>query len=238
MSVPGNASFSTAATNYGRNSADAYYYLSAPDTVNGPLTITGDLTVNGSSTLTGPVSAGSTLAVAGAVTTGSTLNTAGNIVAGGSANATITAAGPSGSVQLNPVAGGFPSVLFTNGAANTLVGLQTPTNLLVGNNGVSVGMPGDVNVGGVLSAGGNIRVVKSLTLNTTPAAEPLGQGYFATAQIGLDPKPQLNFNCGAFLVPQDVSQSGQTRRYVGFFLPPTEWYSPGTFIPVEETGDG
>lgn len=65
MSVPGSASFSTAATNYGRNSADAYFYLSAPDTVNGPLTVTGNLVVNGTSTLTGPVSTGSTLAVGG-----------------------------------------------------------------------------------------------------------------------------------------------------------------------------
>jgi hypothetical protein len=162
----GSASYSTNATNYGRNSADAYYYLSAPDTINGPLTVTGNLHVQGTSQLDG------------AVTCGSTLNTAGNIVAGGAANATITAAGPGGNVQLNPIGGGFPSVEFTNGAGTTLVGLQSPTNLIVGNNGVSVGMPGAVNVGGDLSVGG------SSHLNLGTGSYLVNQGTNILANVG------------------------------------------------------
>lgn len=173
MASSGSASYSTNATNYGRNSADAYYYLSAPDTINGPLTVTGNLHVQGTSTLDGAVSCGSTLDVAGATTlTGAAtlagalsvagavsapdgtvnvtgaLGVTGNITVGSSgAAATVTAVGPLGSVQLNPAIGGFPGIGFSYGALTTLIGLQTATGpLLVGNNGVTVGILGPLSV--------------------------------------------------------------------------------------------
>lgn len=144
----GSASYSTNATNYGRNSADAYYYLSAPDTINGPLTVTGNLHVQGTSTLDGAVSCGSTL------------NTAGTITAN---NAAIVANNGANSVSLDPTIGGFPGIGFTNGALTTLLGLQTPTGpLLVGNNGVKVATLGELDVGGKLSvAGANLLTLGS-----------------------------------------------------------------------------
>jgi len=126
----GSASYSTNATNYGRNSADAYYYLSAPDTINGPLTVTGNLVVDGSTTLTGPVTAGSTLAVAGNETVGGNLAVTGNETVGG----TLTTAG---AFQVNAasVLNGNASVtgsLNVTGAATLAGGLTVTGNAQVG----------------------------------------------------------------------------------------------------------
>lgn len=50
-------------------------------------------------------------------------------------------------------AGGFPSISFTNGILNTLVGLQSATGpLLVGNNQVAVAMTGALTTAGTLTS--------------------------------------------------------------------------------------
>jgi hypothetical protein len=164
----GSASYSTNATNYGRNPADAYYYLSAPDTINGPLTVTGNLVVQGTSQLDGAVTCGNTLAVAQDVTVGSATDAS-----------KVRAVGPAGSVELNPTVGGFPGIGFTNGALTTLLGLQTSTGpLIVGNNGVKVGMPGALDVGGALSiAGSNL-------LNLGTGSYLVNQGANILANVG------------------------------------------------------
>lgn len=74
----------------------------------------------------------------------------GSLVASGSVSGlSITSnISPGNSVELTN-GGGFPSIVFTNGGLSTLVGLQTPTGpLLVGNNGVVVGMLGNLAVAG------------------------------------------------------------------------------------------
>jgi len=66
----------------------------------------------------------------GITTNGYNLNTIQNITVSSTNGTTVV-----GSV------GGFPGIGFTNGTAVTLIGMQSPTNLLIGNNGVSVGIP-------------------------------------------------------------------------------------------------
>lgn len=164
----GSASYSTNATNYGRNPADAYYYLSAPDTINGPLTVTGNLHVEGTSQLDGAVTCGSTLAVAQDVTVGSATDAS-----------KVRAVGPAGSVELNPSVGGFPGIAFTNGALTTLMGLQTSTGpLLVGNNGVKVATLGALDVGGALSVAG------ASQLNLGSGSFLVNQGANILANVG------------------------------------------------------
>jgi len=60
-------SFAVTATSYGAAPADAYYALTAPGLVNGPLEVTGNLTVDGTSLLKGAVTCNGALA-AGAIT--------------------------------------------------------------------------------------------------------------------------------------------------------------------------
>jgi cytoskeletal protein CcmA (bactofilin family) len=74
----GSASYAVSATNYGRNSADSYFVLSAPDVINGSLEVTGNLRVDGTSRLVGAVTCDGALTAAGAVTAGS-VSTAGNV---------------------------------------------------------------------------------------------------------------------------------------------------------------
>lgn len=60
-----------------------------------------------------------------------------------------TTPGATNTIQLSPNAGGFASLVYQNGALQTLVGLQSATGpLLVGNNNVPVGMTGTLSVAG------------------------------------------------------------------------------------------
>ena len=90
----GSASYAVSATNYGRNSADSYFVLSAPDVINGSLEVTGNLRVDGTSRLVGAVTCDGAVTAAGAVTAGS-VSTAGNVTC-----AAVTASGAVNSATL------------------------------------------------------------------------------------------------------------------------------------------
>lgn len=91
----GSASYAVSATNYGRNSADSYFVLSAPDVINGSLEVTGNLRVDGTSRLVGAVTCDGAVTAAGAVTAGS-VSTAGNVNC-----AAVTASGAVNSATLS-----------------------------------------------------------------------------------------------------------------------------------------
>lgn len=120
----GSASYAVSATNYGRNSADSYFILSAPDVVNGSLEITGNLKVDGTTQLVGAVTADSTITAAGAVTAGS-VTTAGNVncaavTATGAVNsATLSVSGASVLAGVTAGAVGCTSVA-ASGAVNAV----------------------------------------------------------------------------------------------------------------------
>jgi len=63
-------SYAAAATTYGHNSSDAFYELSQPGVVRGPLEINGNLTVDGTTTLVGPMTAQGGLTSTGGVFSG------------------------------------------------------------------------------------------------------------------------------------------------------------------------
>jgi len=123
----GSASYSTSAVNYGRNSADAYYYLSAPDTIQGPLTVTGNLVVDGSSTLTGPVTAGALSAPS--VTTGALVGTG-----AGTKSMSVDVTGGTLSVNGAETVSGALAV----GGALNVTGAATVTGAAILNGGATV----------------------------------------------------------------------------------------------------
>jgi len=96
----GGASYSVSATNYGARSADSYFILSAPDTINGPLHVTGNLTVDGTSQLAGAVTCGAGLLVSGAVTCGAGLLVSGTTVNLVPSGGSITALGGGGTLTV------------------------------------------------------------------------------------------------------------------------------------------
>ena len=119
----GSASYSVSATNYGRNPTDSYFILSAPDVVNGNLSVTGNLSVAGSSALMGAVTCGETLGVAGAATVGS-LTTAGAVSAATLASSGALTVGANAAVvgALSAASVATPGALSVAGAT-TLAGV-------------------------------------------------------------------------------------------------------------------
>ena len=176
----GSASYAVSATNYGRNSADSYFILSAPDVVNGSLEITGNLKVDGTTQLVGAVTADSTITAAGAVTAGS-VTTAGNVncaavTATGAVNsATLAVSGAS--VLSGDITIVGNAVLSTNPAAN----------------GVSIGtstLP--VGVGGLRVAGSTILAglaAGATTATTLSVGSILAGSLGASSPAGYNPQP-------------------------------------------------
>ena len=128
-------SFSTTATTYGQLPADAYYQLSAPGVINGPLEVTGNLKIDGTSELVGSVTCDSTLSVTGATTLSGTASIGGSATIGG--GATI---------------GGNLAVTGSLTAGNSAV--------ITG----SLTCSGDIDLSGQVVAGGNV-TANALKLN-------------------------------------------------------------------------
>lgn len=159
----GSASYSVSATNYGRNPADSYFILSAPDVVNGNLSVTGNLAVAGSSALMGAVTMGETLAVAGAATVGSlttagavsaaTLAASGTLTVGGA----VTAAGAVSAASLST-----PGTLGVGGVATFTAG-----------GGIVVNQLATV---GALQCNGAAAVTGALSASTVSATATNGSG--------------------------------------------------------------
>jgi len=153
----GSASYAVSATNYGRNSADSYFVLSAPDVINGSLEVTGNLRVDGTSRLVGAVTCDGAVTAAGAVTAGS-VSTAGNVncaavtasgavnsatlsVSGASVVNTLLAAGitSSGGLTVGATATFATDVTMTGGGSTATLPNALITNLLNGSFGQSAG---------------------------------------------------------------------------------------------------
>ena len=127
----GLASYSVSATNYGRNSVDSYYQLSAPGVVNGNLDVTGNLTVAGTTDLTGPVTCANGVAVTGTMSA-SVVASAGAVTG---ASAAITGAVTAASVAATGAvtAASMTATGAIAGASAAIVGAASAASLaLVG----------------------------------------------------------------------------------------------------------
>ena len=162
----GSASYSVSATNYGRKAADSYFILSAPDEINGPLHIKGNLTVDGTSELTGAVTCGSTLATAGSVAIGTAVANAGLTVNG------LCVVGD----------GVHPSNIQVNGFVSTTGEIVAGGSVTVGTTAANAGLtvnglcvvgdgvhPSNIQVNGFVSASGGMVSGGSVTVGTTLA---------------------------------------------------------------------
>ena len=162
----GSASYSVSATNYGARSADAYYILSAPDEINGPLHITGNLTVDGTSQLTGAVTCGSTLATAGSVTVGSPSANAGLTVNG------LCVVGDGVHSSNLTVNGTIVNSGNLTSGGSVVVGTPTANSGLTVNGGCTVGdgvHPAPLQVNGTATVTGDIVAGGDVTVGTTLA---------------------------------------------------------------------
>jgi hypothetical protein len=239
----GSASYSTNATNYGRNSADAYYYLSAPDTINGPLTVTGNLVVDGSTTLTGPVTAGSTLAVAGNETVGGDLAVTGNETVGG----TLTTAG---ALQVNAA-----SVLNGNASVTGSLSVSGSNQLNLGTGSYLVNQGTNIlaNVGG--AAAFSIEAarvsalvplaVAALTSGSLGATSPVNPTLFGASGDAVwqntgDGAQQATFVIAGWrlIFGTSGSAANQARVNVNFITPFATTCMPIVFLQAQTSGSG
>jgi cytoskeletal protein CcmA (bactofilin family) len=155
----GSASYAVSATNYGRNAADSYFVLSAPDVINGSLEVTGNLRVDGTSRLVGAVTCDGAVTAAGAVTAGS-VATAGNVTC-----AAVTASGAVNSATLSVSAA---SVLA--GVTAQAIGCTSLTA------SAAVQAAGITSTGGLTAGASTLGVITSpgISNNSFGAANPTG----------------------------------------------------------------
>jgi len=187
----GSASYSVSATNYGAKATDAYYILSAPDEINGPLHITGNLTVDGTSQLTGAVTCGASLATVGTVTVGGGLAVSGNVLLGSGPGGVVNLVPSNGSV--NMLVGGGALVIGDNTLTTTSISLNGPVECkqlaVVGATtcGATLATVGNVTVGGGLTVANNVVATGSVGASaigaTTGSIVSLTVGGGATAPV-------------------------------------------------------
>jgi len=156
----GSASYAVSATNYGRNSADSYFVLSAPDVINGSLEVTGNLRVDGTSRLVGAVTCDGAVTAAGAVTAGS-VSTAGNVncaavTASGAVNS-ATLSVSAASVLAGVTAQAIGCTSLTASAAIQALGITSTAGLTAGASTLGVITSPGISAGSFgQSAGGSI----------------------------------------------------------------------------------
>jgi len=148
----GSASYAVSATNYGRNSADSYFVLSAPDVINGSLEVTGNLRVDGTSRLVGAVTADGAITAAGAVTAGS-VSTAGNVTC-----AAVTASGAVNSATLSVSAASVLAGVTAQAIGCTSVTASGAVNATGALTGASLTLP---SAGAVSNSAGSVSVAPS-----------------------------------------------------------------------------
>jgi len=175
----GSASYAVSATNYGRNSADSYFVLSAPDVINGSLEVTGNLRVDGTTRLVGAVTADGAITAAGAVTAGS-VTTAGNVNC-----AAVTASGAVNSATLSVSAASVLAGVTAQAIGCTSVTASGAVNATGAITGASLTLP---SAGAVSNSAGSFSVAPSARgLNGSYAYSVTVPGTQNQNPIGLAP---------------------------------------------------